>query len=79
MVGYMSGSKKARQTTAISNRGPTSGGSISGAKSGRPSLMGRSPVNNSYISKRSICCSGFFPIIANKTYIPNVGSIIPYH
>ena len=79
MVGYMSGSKNARQTTAISNRGPTSGGSISGAKSGRPSLMGRSPVNNSYISKRSICCSGFFPIISKKTYIPNIGSIIGYH
>ena len=79
MVGYMSGSKNARQTVAISNRGPTSGGSISGAKAGNPSLMGRTPVNSSYISKRSICCSGFFPLITKKTYIPNVGSIIPYH
>ena len=79
MVGYMGGSQKARNSVAISNRGPTSGGSISGAKAGNPSLMGRTPVNNSYISKRSICCRGFFPLITNKTYIPNIGSITPYH
>jgi hypothetical protein len=75
----MSGSKNARQAVAISNRGITSGGSWSGAKAGNPSLMGRSPVNSSYISKRSICCRGFFPLITNKTYIPNIGSIIGYH
>lgn len=79
MVGsYMSGGRNARNATSIMNRGPTSGGSVSGAKAGNPSLVGRTPVNASYISKRSICCSGFFPLITNKTYIPNIGSILKY-
>jgi hypothetical protein len=35
----MSGGRNARNATSIMNRGPTSGGSVSGAKAGNPSLV----------------------------------------